>query len=85
MAKETFKIGERCVGGIIEVNITGKVIQVKALDWNTKKEVQKGTVLSTQPDAERQIDDFLTELTDYYFVQKIMRWVKDNVSFKNEY
>ena len=29
MAKETFKIGESCVGGIIEVTITGKIIQIK--------------------------------------------------------
>jgi hypothetical protein len=84
MAKETFKIGESCVGGIIEVIITGKVIQIKALDWQTKKVVKSGTADTTDPECKRKVDDFLTELTSYYFVQKVMKFIEDNVNFKNE-
>jgi hypothetical protein len=84
MAKQTFKIGESCIGGIIEVTITGKVIQIKALDWQTKKEVRKGTTDTTDPNCEQKIDDFLTDLTSYYFVEKVMKYIRDNVNFKNE-
>ena len=84
MPKETFRIGESCVGGILEVTITGKVIQIKALDWQTKKVVRTGTTDTTDPECERKIDDFLTELTSYYFVEKVMKYIRDNVNFKNE-
>jgi len=83
MAKQTFKIGESCIGGIIEVNITGKVIVIKALDWQTNKEVRRGTTDTTDPQCERKIDDFLTDLTSYYFVEKVMKFIKDNVNFNN--
>lgn len=84
MAKQTFKIGESCIGGIIEVTITGKVIQIKALDWQTKQAVRTGTTDTSDPECERKIDDFLTDLTSYYFVEKVMKYIRDNVNFKNE-
>ena len=83
MAKQTFRIGESCIGGIIEVTITGKIIVIKALDWQTNKVVRTGTGETTDPQCERKIDDFLTELTSYYFVEKVMKFIKDNVNFKN--
>ena len=82
MASKTFKIGEYAVGGIISVEITGKVIQVKALDWNTKEVVQKGTIVSTDLNAESQLDTFLNDLTSYYYAEKVMNWIKEKVEFK---
>jgi len=83
--RKEFRIGECAIGGIIEVTINGKVVQIRALDYNSKKEVMKGTTDTTQRDAYRQIDDFLTELTTYYFTQKVMDYIKGNVTFKNEF
>ena len=82
MATKSFKIGEYAVGGIIRVEITGKVIQIKALDYNTKEEVQTGTTDTTDLNAERKVDNFLNELTSYYYAEKVMKWIKEHVTFK---
>jgi len=81
MATKSFKIGEYAVGGIIRVEITGKVIQIKALDYNTKEEVQSGTTDTTDPSAERKVDNFLNDLTSYYYAEKVMKWIKEHVTF----
>jgi hypothetical protein len=79
MASKSFKIGEYAVGGIIRVDITGKVIQIKALDYFTKKEVSTGSTLATDPDVEGKIDDYLNELTSCYNAEKIMEWIKSKI------
>jgi hypothetical protein len=38
-AKKSFKIGEYAVGGIIQVELKGKLLSVKALDYYSKNEV----------------------------------------------
>lgn len=84
MATKQFKIGERAVGGIIKVDVTGKIIQVKCLDWNSKKEVQSGTATTDDPDAYRKVDVFLNDVTSSYHADKIMEWLKSKASFKKE-
>lgn len=84
MAKKTFKIGERAVGGIIAVEITGKVIQVEAQDYFSRKVVMSGTTDTTDSGAERKLDFFLNDLTSSYHAGKIMEWVKSKVQFTNE-
>ena len=81
MAKKTFKIGEYAVGGIISVEITGKVIQVKALDWNSKEEVSTGSVMSDERQAQWKLDSYLNELTSSYYADKVLNWIKTKVSF----
>ena len=79
MATKSFKIGEYAVGGIIKVDITGKVIQIKALDYFTKEVVSSGTELSTDPNIERKLDDYLNDLTSYYYAEKILDWIKSKI------
>jgi len=83
MAKKQFKIGEYAIGGIIAVEITGKVIQVKALDYNTKKEVSgySGSVVATERQAQWKLDNLLNEITSSYYASKVMDWVKTKVTF----
>jgi hypothetical protein len=81
MAKKQFKIGECAVGGIIAVEITGKVIQVKALDYNSKKEVQTGSVMSDERQAQWKLDNFLNDLTTSYYAEKVLDWIKTKVRF----
>ena len=81
MAKKQFKIGEYAVGGIIAVEITGKVIQIKALDWNSKKEVSTGTTSVDDSDAERKIDNYLNDLTTSYYAGKVLDWIKTKIKF----
>ena len=81
MAKRQFKIGEYAVGGIIAVEITGKVIQVKALDYNSKKEVSSGSVMSDERQAQWKLDNYLNDLTTSYYAGKVLDWIKTKVSF----
>lgn len=83
MAKKTFKIGERAVGGIIEVIISpfGSALSVSAKDYFSKKVVCSEAFNDTE---ENKLDFFLNDLTSSYHADKIMEWVKSKVQFTNE-
>jgi hypothetical protein len=81
MAKKQFKIGERAVGGIIAVEITGKVIQIKALDYYSKEEVSSGSGMSDERNVQWKLDSYLNDLTTSYYADKIMTWIKSKVKF----
>jgi hypothetical protein len=84
MAKKTFKIGECAVGGIIVaevVGFSGDIVQIKALDWNTKKVVSENLVMSTERNAQWKLDNYLNELTTSYYASKILDWIKTKVKF----
>lgn len=97
MTTKTWKIGESCKGGIITVEISGKVIKVIGKDWDVNagynknsnqsnaKEFTSGTVLSTDFNAESKIDDFLNDLTTFYYSNSILQWIKSKVNFKSEF
>lgn len=76
---KTFKIGESCEGGIIEVVIKGKLIQICNRDWNTKKELKTATALTDEWGIESKIMNFLEDLTSYYYAEKVMTWIKSKV------
>ena len=79
MAKsKQFKIGECAVGGIIAVEIFSRneTVSIKALDWNTKKEV-RGQVFSNEDTT--AMDWFLFDLTTSYYTGKVMDWIKANI------
>lgn len=84
-ANKTFKIGEYAIGGIIRVEIKGKVILVKALDYYSKNEVMSGSVLSDEYDAKRKLSNFLHELTSSYYANKIMEWIENKVEIRKPY
>lgn len=73
---KAFKIGEYAVGGIIQVNIIGGIIQIKALDWNTKQPVASRQLPLT---ATNTIEEYLNDLTSVYYAEKIMEWIKANI------
>jgi len=81
-AKKLFKIGECAVGGIIQVQLTGKVVVIKALDYATKELVEAGSVTTDTPGFENQIDNYLNELTSYYYAEKIMKWITEKTGIK---
>lgn len=96
MAKstKTWKIGEYCKGGIITVEITGKVIVVIGKEWDyskgsnrgsdqsNAKEFTRGTITSEDYNAERKLYMFLTELTTSYYADQVLEWIKTKVQFK---
>lgn len=93
MKTKTFKIGEVCQGGIITVEIHGKVIIVIGKEWDysqgtrkssnqsNAKEFTRGTVDTTDTDVERKLYMFLTDLTTSYWADQIIGWIKTKVEF----
>lgn len=96
MAKstKTWKIGEYCKGGIITVEITGKVITVLGKEWDYSKGSNRGsdqsnakvftsgTITSEDYNAERKLLDFLCDLTTSYYADQVLEWIKTKVQFK---
>jgi hypothetical protein len=92
MKTKTWKIGEYCKGGIITVEIHGKVISVIGKEWDVSKgytrssnqsgvkEFMRGTICSTDRDAENKIDNFLCDLSTSYWSYKIIEWIKSKVT-----
>jgi hypothetical protein len=93
---KTWKIGEVCQGGIITVEVTGKVIAIIGKEWDMSKgtrrgsdqkgakEFTRGTMDATSNGAERKCDDFLCDLTTSYYAGQVMDWIKTQVEFKSE-
>jgi len=81
-ATKTFKIGEYAVGGKIRVKITGKVIQIEAIDWFSNEVLRSGSVLTTESDVRRKLDLFLIDLTSSYYTDKILEWIESKVKLK---
>ena len=79
---KTWKIGEECVGGIIQAKVSGSdyfpssaVVKIAILEWNTKELVMSG--IFGQLHADRLIE-WLHEATTSYHVGKVLEWVKEN-------
>jgi hypothetical protein len=79
-ATKQFKIGEYVVGGIIRVNITGKILEIKFQDYYTKEDIVTGRVLTDLPDAERQIINILESHGTPYYADKVLEWIKSKVT-----
>jgi hypothetical protein len=82
--KKQFKIGEYAVGGIIEVQINGKIIQIRALDYNTKEPVQTGSCVATDANAYSKVNEFLNELTSHYYAEKVKEWIEGCVELNSD-
>ena len=99
MAKytKTWKIGECARGGIITVEINGKIISVIGKEWDMSKgtsrnsdqsnakEFTRGTIAATDHDARRKIDNFLNDLTTSYYASQVLEWIESKVKFERDY
>jgi hypothetical protein len=80
-----FKIGEYALGGIIKVDVTKEepdrtLIEVKALDWNTKKVVMSDWAETDNIRWSASIDNTLHEMTSSYYSSKIMQWINEKIN-----
>jgi hypothetical protein len=94
MATKTFKIGEYAKGGIITVEIHGKVIIVIGKEWDCStgyrrssdqskaKEFTRATAEATDPDVRRKLEEFLNDLTTSYYTGQIMEWIESKVKLE---
>jgi len=99
MAKvtKTWKIGEYCKGGVITVEINGKVIHIIGKEWDNSagykkssnqsnaKEFTRGTTDVTDSNAYRLCDNFLNDLTTSYYADEIMKWIETKVKFERNF
>jgi len=95
MATKTFKIGEYAKGGIITIEITGKIITIIGKEWdystgsrrssnqNNAKEFTRGTVEATDDNVRRKLADFLCDLTTSYYADQITKWIETKVKLNN--
>ena len=75
-AKKTFKLGEHCIGGIIEAqtdNNNNVIITVK--DYDSKKILHNDSFTN-----EDLLADYLFEMTSSYFTEQIIDWIKTKIS-----
>ena len=99
MAKvsKTFKIGEYCRGGVITVEITGKVIIVIGKEWDYSagskissnqskaKEFTRGTISADDTESYRKLFFFISDLTTSYYTEQVIDWIKSKVELKNNW
>lgn len=74
--KKRFNIGEYAIGGIIEVDISKQMIIIKALDYNTKKEIKKHYIELKSMNVHDVLDDILHDLTSSYYADIIKDWIE---------
>lgn len=94
MKTKTWKLGEYAKGGIITVEITGKIVVIIGKEWDFSagsrrssdqskaKEFTRGTAEATEDGAYRKIINFLEDLTTPYYAEQIMKWIKTKVEIK---
>lgn len=97
MATKTWKIGERCKGGIITVEIKGKVITVIGKEWDNSagytrssnqsnaKEWCRETFHANNSQVKWNLDCYLSDLSTSYHASQIIDWVKSKVELNNEF
>jgi len=93
-AKKTFKIGEYAKGGVISVEIQGKIITVIGRDWDyskgsnkssnqdNAKEFIRGTAEATDPEVRRKLFMFISDLTTSYYTDQIIEWIASKVELE---
>lgn len=89
---KTFKIGEYAKGGVITVEIVGKLITVIGKDWDfsagskkssdqsNAKEFTRGTITADEYDARWKINRFLSDLTTSFHTDNILKWIESKVT-----
>jgi hypothetical protein len=94
MAKKTFKIGEYAKGGVISIETSKTRVTIIGKEWDfstgssrgsnqsNAKEFTRIEVDISEDQAERNLENFLLDLTTYYYTDKMIEWIKKSVTFK---
>ena len=84
---KTFKIGESCIGGIIQIKVSegtyfpqGTTIKVLVKEWNGGAVIHSNIFGRIH---ESRLENHLNEMTSSYYASKIMEWVKENAFTHN--
>lgn len=79
MVKKLFVIGERSIGGVIEVSLDKEYqfVQVRALDIQTR-ELASPLHDVTFYDLAKLEEDLVIDFADSYHAEKILKWLAKN-------
>lgn len=91
---KTWKIGERCQGGIITVEINGNIIHIIGKEWDfskgskrssdqsNAKEFTRKSIDSTEANAYYNVFDFLEELSTSYHADEFIKWITSKIKIR---
>ena len=93
---KTWKIGEYATGGVITVNITGKVIEIQNREWDFSKGSRRSSdqsnagimdtatiVNDPQDNVYRKVYEYLTKITTHYYAEQVIKWIEGKVGKLN--
>ena len=93
---KTWKIGERCQGGIITIEIQGNTIAVIGKEWDfstgsrkssdqsNAKEFRRDIVAVDDSGASYKLRDILCDLSTSYHSDELIKWIESKVKLGNE-
>lgn len=83
MAQKTFKIGEYAKGGIIKVETKKNIINIRVIDMFSNKEISSKVKVINEydhinsTDIERDLNNYLHDITTSYYASKVMKWLAE--------
>lgn len=77
MSTKQFKIGEYCMGGIIQVNIQNSIVLISALDYSTKQIIMSRNFNINDRGG---IDEYLNDLTSCYYADNVLNYINSKIS-----
>ena len=93
-ATKTWKLGEVAQGGVITVTVTGKEILVQGKEWDfskgsrkssnqsNAKEFTRKTFNADATNVQRELADFLCDLSTSYWADEITKWIVSKVKLR---
>ena len=91
-ATKTWKLGEVAQGGVITVEVKDKQIIVIGKEWDTStgynkksnqsqaKEFTRKTFNADAANVQRELADFLCDLTTSYWADEITKWIETKIT-----
>lgn len=91
-ATKTWKLGEVAQGGVITVEVKNKEITVIGKEWDfstgtrrdsdqsNAKEFTRKTFNADAKNVQRELADFLCDLTTSYWADEITKWIETKVT-----
>lgn len=83
MAQKTFKIGEYAKSGIIKVETKKNIINIRVIDMFSNKEISSKVKVINEydhinsTDIERDLNNYLHDITTSYYASKVMKWLAE--------
>jgi hypothetical protein len=77
--RKTFKIGEYCIGGELQVISNKNTLTINAIDYEHREAIL--TKVFTLPNClnNYELSEYLEELTSCYYAEQIINYIKNRI------